>query len=368
MTHALPKPSGCMKSPSLLDRCSALRLGRNNLFDVIRLYAAIQVLIVHGVAHLHFIPPLLVQTFFSLPGVPLFFSISGFLVGLSSLRFRGRWGEYAWHRFLRIFPALWICLLVSILVLITFGKGWFFLSPAGFVWLASQLTVVQFFNPSQLRDFGVGVINGSLWTIPVELQFYVVLPALVVVAGALRDRAVVLLLSAIILCSFFIRQVLIGSLIDPESLAAKLLDVSFAPHLFQFLLGFACLLPYLFLGRKRSVLVLIVAGLASLAASTMFPVAGSFLRPVAFAALPVGVGLIPLDLLRGLDFSYGLYLYHMPIANALLVAKVPPGLSVPIYLLFSFVIAALSWFLVEKPALSLKSKIPAIRLKSLWLS
>ena len=36
----------------LLQRCAQLRLGRNNLFDLVRLYAAVQVLLVHGQAHL----------------------------------------------------------------------------------------------------------------------------------------------------------------------------------------------------------------------------------------------------------------------------------------------------------------------------
>ena len=31
-------------------------------------------------------------------------------------------------------------------------------------------------HPDFLRGYGVGVLNGSLWTIPVELQFYALVP------------------------------------------------------------------------------------------------------------------------------------------------------------------------------------------------
>lgn len=144
---------------SLVEKCSVVRLGRRNLFDLIRLYAAIQVMIDHGSSHLDFDLPPVLNIIFSLSGVPIFFSISGFLVGLSCLRLAGRYKEYAWHRVLRIYPALWICLLVSCLVLFAFGQSLFLLSPTGFSWLVGQATIVQFFNPSQLRDFGVGVIN-----------------------------------------------------------------------------------------------------------------------------------------------------------------------------------------------------------------
>jgi peptidoglycan/LPS O-acetylase OafA/YrhL len=53
------------------------------------------------------------------------------------------------------------------------------------------------------------------------------------------------------------------------------------------------------------------------------------------------------------DLSYGVYIWHVPAANLLLV------LGHPEVLLFFFLtlgFAALSWFLVEKPALSLKRK------------
>lgn len=363
MTPTLHSQAKPMTDLSLLEKCAKARMGRHNLFDAIRLYAATQVLIQHGAHHLAFTPAPLVASLFSLPGVPLFFSISGFLVGISCLRFNGRWGEYIWHRALRIFPALWFCLIISCLILISFGKGSFLLSPTGIAWLAGQATIVQFFNPSQLRDFGVGVVNGSLWTIPVEIQFYIVLPILVAMATywvkRRRARLAAVIMILVGASSLLFKALILERVLNPESLLAKLCEVSFLPHLFQFLIGFSCLLPLALFGRRKATIGLIVVGLICLSVSASFPGVAPLVKPWALAALPIGIGLIPVDLLRGFDVSYGLYLFHMPIANALLASEVAPGVAVLVYFFASYLIAAFSWRFLENPVLSLKSKIPS---------
>lgn len=44
------------------------------------------------------------------------------------------------------------------------------------MWVIGQITLFQYYTPDCLRDFGVGTPNGSLWTIPVEFEFYILLP------------------------------------------------------------------------------------------------------------------------------------------------------------------------------------------------
>ncbi len=51
------------------------------------------------------------------------------------------------------------------------------------------------------------------------------------------------------------------------------------------------------------------------------------------------------------DLSYGVYVWHAPIINLLLVLGIPSPLLV---IVLTFFFAILSWFLVEKPALKLK--------------
>ncbi|MBM4075066.1 MAG: acyltransferase, partial [Planctomycetes bacterium] len=107
----------------------------------------------------------------------MFFAVSGFLIPDSYKRCQSV-ADYFWRRARRIFPGLWACVMLSFGLVylvdrstlndMTFGQM--------VIWLGCQMTVFQFWNPGFLRDFGVGVLNGSLWTISVELQFYLLVP------------------------------------------------------------------------------------------------------------------------------------------------------------------------------------------------
>ena len=346
-------------SANLLERGETLRLGRHNLFDLVRLYAAVQVILVHGQAHLDWPLPAPVLAFAAFPGVPLFFSISGFLVGLSWIRLRRAWPVYALHRGLRIFPGLWFCLLCTVLLLLVAGRAEFLRSPQGLIWLLGQATVVQFFNPAPLRDFGVGVVNGSLWTIPVELQFYVVLPLLLVLAVGAGRRLPIwgwLLISGGLSYGAWL---FLPSLLAQAPGLGKLLQVSLLPHLFQFLLGLAIVPVVCQYGRRRTVPALLVGSLLLLVGLQLPGAPQRLLEPLLWAVLPIGVGLIPWRGATLPDLSYGLYLFHMPVINALLHAGQAGARSGLPFVVAVVALALISWYGVEKPALALKPRLQA---------
>ena len=59
-------------------------------------------------------------------------------------------------------------------------------------------------------------------------------------------------------------------------------------------------------------------------------------------------------ILRRNDISYGIYIYHQPILNLLIVLGFQETLGVIICLIFTVIIAFASWFFVEQPALHFK--------------
>ena len=159
-------------------------LGRENNFDLLRLLAALQVVIAHSVDHtgiherLTGTSSIAFEAFIMLPAVPIFFVISGFLINASFERSPGNLRGYFWRRALRIFPALWLAVILG---LGTVAWGGYlqkeFVSSSTFVaWLVAQTTVFQFWNPEHFRGFGMGVVNAALWTISVELQYYFFVP------------------------------------------------------------------------------------------------------------------------------------------------------------------------------------------------
>jgi peptidoglycan/LPS O-acetylase OafA/YrhL len=106
------------------------------------------------------------------------------------------------------------------------------------LWAGAQLSIAQFYNPQFMRDYGVGVLDGSTWTITVELQFYVLVPLLY---GLLRwqrlsRRRFNLILGALIFGFMLVNQGFMhAAAFHSRPFWYKLAGVSFAPWFYMFL-------------------------------------------------------------------------------------------------------------------------------------
>src|SRR3954452_5884649 len=171
-----------------------------NNFDLIRLLAALQVLYVHSVGWLK-LPDLSFPWIWPtrlFPGVAVFFVISGFLVTRSFLESRSGTAGYFARRALRIYPGLWVHFVVILAMLAVAGAlplpqltgetFWRWVGVAfvtGSDFYANLLAGLPFDYSGYYRWFPSGV----LWTISVELGFYLLVP--LVFAGAIRRRGLV---------------------------------------------------------------------------------------------------------------------------------------------------------------------------------
>ena len=84
---------------------------RRNALDVLRLLFATIVAVTHGIAIHTGSQPAWGDTLLGDLALDGFFVLSGFLVTRSFLRLDSPL-RYLWHRFLRIMPAFWACLIV----------------------------------------------------------------------------------------------------------------------------------------------------------------------------------------------------------------------------------------------------------------
>jgi peptidoglycan/LPS O-acetylase OafA/YrhL len=334
---------------------SELTTGRNNNLDALRLIAALTVVYTHSLSILSMKE--VVLPFYNAGlgsfAVHVFFIISGFLITQSCQRQTPL--NFLKARALRIFPALIAVVVISAFVvgpLVTnLPLGEYFTNGQTYRYLINA-TLVQYVN-SLPGVFDNGVVNGSLWTLRYEFLCYI-LVLLVGLIGALKNRKIALGL-------FILSAVLDYMHFGNDS--AKWLTGSIQTFFWLFTFFSAGMVAYLYreyivLSFKAFLFVVSLLVIATLRIG--FP---DMLMCLLLTYMVLFVGYYPRLkmgwLTRFGDFSYGIYVWGA-IALDLLVNFY--GRSIPQLLLyvaaacFSYVIAALSWHLLEKRALSLKSK------------
>jgi peptidoglycan/LPS O-acetylase OafA/YrhL len=335
----------------------------NNNFDVIRLCAALAVMVGHSYGICGGNDRELVLEFthresFGSMAVYAFFLISGLLVSASyakqssPLRFVGL-------RAARIWPGAIACALFTALVvgpLFTSAPlADYFSSPTTYRWLAQNMSLVGSVGESLLGVFDknrIGfMVNGAVTTLPIELECY----AIVLIAGLLglgpNSRRGTLIVVAVVslIFAYFVKHPPVH--ITLGGFFAKRILYSFYPVPF-FLLG---MLLYSF--RERLILHWLPAlTLLGIYVAFRFTKVGEIILYPAFA-----YGLLWLASIRQLrwlkpkfDYSYGIYLYGFVIQQA--VVAVNPTLnnyvSVAVAIPITVMLAALSWHIVERPCLA----------------
>lgn len=337
--------------------------GRNNNFFLIRILAAFTVLFVHSQSlattepYHDFLMPLGFKT--GAIALHIFFFTSGFFI-TGSLISRGNIIDFAWARFMRIFPGLWFMLFVTVLFIGLFvgtlPPGAFFSSPITQEYVLRCATLVngiRYYLPGvfETNPYPLAV-NGSLWTLPIEWRLYEYLAAAWVLfffKPSWRARAfryvfplVTIVLMAIAFSTFSLHgQRDDGQIGIAEFFAGSALYVwrdrfglSYARLALMF--GALCLAA---LNRQAFCLVyILVLGPITLHLGYLF---GGWVR----------------NFNRLGDYSYGVYIYAFPVQQSL--AALVPGISVAwmnvTASLVTLTLAVISWHLVEKPMLDQKN-------------
>lgn len=303
-----------------------------------------------------------------------FFAISGFLITWSWVR-RPRFRDYFLARGLRILPGLWVCLIVTAFVIaptavaIQGGSATkLLLSRAPLEYILGNSAVALHNHDIGGTPTGVpwfGEWNGSLWTLFWEVLCYIAIAGLGI-TGLLRRRWLIPALLALVLYWSAILPPS-NAFVETAQSARQHIDAATARLVMD---GMAARFAVMFLAgallyRFRNVIParwsLVAVSLVIVLAASLLPnyrVVGGV--PLAYAIIVSGALIHNKRLRLNTDFSYGVYIYAFPVQQLLVIcglAFLNPMVFAIIAATATVPLAALSWFLVEKPAISLKSRL-----------
>lgn len=307
-------------------------------------------------------------------GVPLFFVLSGYLLYGAWVRAHRDGApppalrDYARKRAWRIVPGYAACLVGSLALLTALGpcvRGVDLPQPEH-LWLFAVFA-------SNLKRDTLGALDPPMWTLAVEVQFYVVLPlAAALVPRWRRSRAGLLVPPAVVLVAGTLFN-LVAAHRTHSQIAADSLP-AMAP---VFACGMlAATVDPRVLTRGRAALLLLAGVLLAVGDGWWHQSGDTGVAIRVLRDLPAGAGFAaivlvlahrghrvrsrPLAYLGGL--SYGIYLWHMPLMLGLRGAHLFPE-GRPFAAFFAVLaatvpVAWLSWTLVERPLLQRSRRAP----------
>ncbi|CNE28714.1 Uncharacterized protein conserved in bacteria [Mycobacterium tuberculosis] len=296
-------------------------------------------------------PELAPVAHFGYLGIELFFLISGFVILMSAWNCRP--GDFAISRIVRIYPAYWFSVLLSVALYLVFDSAAPFRpdKPDPVLRLLPNLTMLQ-------EAIHVESLEVVYWVLWVELRFYVLI-ALFACVGITYGRCLTLMTTWLIVGAY-----------AKEADNAILQHVLFPEMAPYFIAGMAFFLIYRFGGNI--VLWLLIATCWALSVHYLvsninplneWPGVHEIVIPIVITVLYVSIALVALRKLswlnwRGLTFlgalTYPLYLVHEMVARTIVKAFFPhPYIDrltiLPIIVVSAFGTAVLVHKFVEGP-------------------
>jgi peptidoglycan/LPS O-acetylase OafA/YrhL len=290
--------------------------------------------------------------------VPIFLIISGFLVS-KSWSGSPQFLPFVKKRLLRIFPAL-ICTTVFCIFIVgplvtSLPLSQYFSHPLTFSYMHNIfLFPIQYILPGvfETNPFQLAV-NGSIWTLPIEVFLYAVMTVLGV-ARILLKRYVI----SVIIFSLVCIEALYGDRLSSQPMLFNTMPITSLLN-FSIFFFIGCLY-YLMRSKIRLNNYFTVIAFTLLLFSSKLSyganIASYILLPyivIQFAYMDFPAA----QLFQKNDLSYGLYIYAFPIQQTAIYFFKD---MLPMYGLFPLAFCALllcsylSWKLVEYPALRLK--------------
>jgi len=297
--------------------------------------------------------------FLSSRAVSGFFIVSGFLIYMSYEKSHSL-VDYYWKRFLRIFPAYFI-LIMGFSIFLFFQSEFdarSYFSYDLFDYIFFNLIFLNFISPELpgvFSDSLIKAVNGSLWTLKIEVMFYIMVPLLYKISSKFNP---LLVMFSVFIMSVVYVEILNGLYLDTGNGFYHKLSYQLPGQLMYFVSGILAYLYYGFI-KKYSLYFLVMAicifyfniVMVDALALTVFLIFLFMFLPFSFDFSKIG------------DLSYGVYIFHFPIIQILVSSNYlidSPKILIFVTYLITFIMAFISWHAVEKKFLLLKDKFKII--------
>lgn len=326
-----------------------------NNFDLLRAIFAITVFCVHA-AVLSANDYLLSITgsLSSEVAVKSFFVVSGFLIFMSYQNSQSI-SSYFSKRIRRIYPAYLFVILASVLLCVFFttlsvNEYW---SVRTLMYFLANLTFLNFLQPELPGLFAGNInpaVNGALWTLKIEVMFYIAVP-LIVFCFSRFGRLFVL---AMLFISSVIYSYVLFALAQSHGGSTFVeLQRQLPGQLTFFIVGAAGY--YYFDAFKKHALYLVLLAVVAFLIKAYLP--WIVLEPLALGILVIYFATVfPCigNFGKYGDFSYGIYILHFPILQLLIANHLfvdSPVLFIIVASALVLVFSILLWHFIEKPFL-----------------
>ena len=312
-------------------------------------------------------------------GVTVFFFISGFLITRLLLAESEKSGiglkNFYARRFVRLYPALLFMLFGTVAIYGLAGIG----GPSG-----TELTAGVFYFTNIFQVFTRATTDTlpfmpwtHLWSLAVEEHFYLIFPAFMFLCRKNWKRAAAILIVILAAVPLWRGFIMLGTELPFADYNYMMTDARFDS------LAWGCLLSVLLhlkgnLGAFKPLLGLIPTAIAGAAIIASFLIRDETFRYTLRFTLQ-GAALFVLVLnfyyLKALNFavtmmewkwlawigqvSYALYLWHVPIYDLVHRAMERGPMSLLVTTVASFALAAISFYIVEKPFVALRKRFGA---------
>lgn len=334
-----------------------------NCFDLLRLIAALIVMFSHSFRWFDYAKPRWMVFFTDgSVGVMIFFAISGYLIMASydrCIQSRRSIKEYFINRFFRIYPALIISFIVLSLGNIFFLHIDIFHKDYVFYFIK------EFIRPSG-GAYNGGLSNGVLWTLKVELIFYILVPLIYKFTRNFNIGKWCLLILLLWQFNLWDKKILelvsnsifLGKFIDSGNILFFVYELLIGCFIYQYREE---LLPLL--SKKTTVVIYgaiftiwyCIYNYANLIPK--FGVMHNALFGILVPPLVLGIGYSAGKIRFHYDISYGIYIYHMIVINILLASNAAHIFAMPTAWFLTITCAVLSCLFIERPALNFKNII-----------